>query len=213
MAPWPGFFSRLGARLPSSSQLSLEGDMLGNPQKYRHINIGKAETKTKTLQRLENQSLSLSLNVIQRKSGTLWRLTYIIGTCSMGGSHSWGCGPLRAPPKFTFFSKTDECFGGSIILRHTHMRYHSVWSYRCMCPDKHSWFSDRPRHTWCYRKWWHWQYVGGRPNSKTLWPNAIDLSVFYQGNDKQIKRVRSLRTCALDEWFLYYYLTIQMQLC
>lgn len=135
MAPWPGFFSRLGARLPSSSQLSLEGDMLGNPQKYRHINIGKAETKTKTLQRLENQSLSLSLNVIQRKSGTLWRLTYIIGTCSMGGSHSWGCGPLRAPPKFTFFSKTDECFGGSIILRHTHMRYHSVWSYRCMCPD------------------------------------------------------------------------------
>ena len=71
MAPWPGFFSRLGARLPSSSQLSLEGDMLGNPQKYRHINIGKAETKTKTLQRLENQSLSLSLSMLSKEKVVL----------------------------------------------------------------------------------------------------------------------------------------------
>ena len=110
MAPWPGFFSRLGARLPSSSQLSLEGDMLGNPQKYRHINIGKTETKTKHCKDWKT-SLSLSLSiVIQRKSGALWRLTYIIiGTCSVGGSHSWGCGPLRAPPKFTFsFYETDD---------------------------------------------------------------------------------------------------------
>ena len=38
-----------------------------------------------------------------------------------------------------------------------------------------------PRHAWCYHKWWHWQYVGDRPNSKALWLNAIDLRGFYQG--------------------------------
>ena len=71
---------------------------------------------------------------------------------------------------------------GSIILRHTHVRYHSVWSY-VACVLTHAFLhSDRPRHAWCYHKWWHWPYVGDRPNSRALWPDAIDLSGFYQGN-------------------------------
>ena len=124
---------------------------------------------------------------------------------------------LRPLQNLHFFSETDDLkvswnVSGGLSFWDALISGIIPCGHIVVCVLAHAFLqSEHPRHAWCYHKWWHWPYVGDRPNSKALWPNAIDLSGFYQGNDKQIKRVRSLRTCALDEWFLYYYLTIQIQ--